>query len=79
MLQNYTLHEGIYDDIAVVMYVASEAYKNGELRKVTFGDVSPEDEQVWVRAPFGMPDSMDNITLYVMKNDDGYVNLSENK
>ncbi|KAM3081340.1 hypothetical protein ACMFMG_004809 [Clarireedia jacksonii] len=73
MSQTYTVTEGTKDDFAVLTYLVSKAYHNDEVWKVIFRDVSPEDEHSWLMVFIGMRYSMDDITLYVVKSDDGEI------
>jgi hypothetical protein len=75
MSQKYTLVEGSKDDIPALIHVLIEAFKTDAIWKVVIGDVSAEEEHAWLTAFYGNRYSMDDITLYIVKNEAGYVNF----
>jgi hypothetical protein len=75
MSPKYTLVEGTKDDIPALIHVAQEAFRRDAIWRVVIGDVSPEEEHAWLTAFYGKRYSMDDMTLYVAKNEDGYVDF----
>ncbi|PQE31834.1 GCN5-related N-acetyltransferase protein [Rutstroemia sp. NJR-2017a WRK4] len=73
MSQKYTLVEGTKDDIPALIHVAQEAFRRDTIWRVVIGNVSPEEEHAWLTAFYGKRYSMDDMTLYIVKNEDGKI------